>query len=65
MRTKGFEKKVESVQKDLSLEVYLHKQRLCYSMNSLFFSNLSRKFCCDANVVATKSVHFESVHFDQ
>ena len=43
---------------------YLHKQCLCYSMNYLF-SNLIRKYCCDANIVAMKCVHFESVHFDQ
>ena len=30
----------------------LHKQ------NS-FFSNLSRKYCCDANIIATKCVHFD------
>ena len=29
-----------------------------------FFYNLSRKYCCDANIVAMKCVHFES-HFDQ
>ena len=40
----------------------LHKQSLCYSTNSLF-SNLICKFCCDANIVATKCVHFESVYF--
>ena len=42
----------------------LHEQCLCYSMN-YFFSNLSRKYCCDANIVAIKRVHFESNHFDQ
>ena len=42
--------------------LFLHKQSLCYSMNSLL-SNLSRKYCCDA-IVATKCVHFENVHFD-
>ena len=44
-------------------ELFLRKQSLCYSMNSLF-SNLSRKYYCDANIVATKGVNFESVHFD-
>ena len=28
-------------------------------------SNLSCKYCCDANIVAIKCVHFESVHFNQ
>ena len=42
---------------------YLHKQSLCHSINSLF-SNPSRKYCCDANIFATKCVHFESFHFD-
>ena len=41
----------------------LHKHSLCYSMNFLFLSNLSRKYCCDA-IVATKCVHFESDYFD-
>ena len=30
-------------------------------MNYLFFSKLSSKYCCDANIVAMKCVHFESV----
>ena len=38
---------------------FLHKQSLCYSMKSLFYSNLSRKFCCDANIVAKKCLHFD------
>ena len=42
----------------------LHVITQAYSMNYLFF-NLSRKYCCDANIVATKCAHFESVHFDQ
>ena len=44
--------------------LYFHKQSLCYSMKYLF-SNLSRKYCCDANIVAIKCVPFESVDFDQ
>ena len=30
-------------------------------MNYLFFPNLSRKYCCDANIVAIKCVQFVSV----
>ena len=41
---------------------FLHKQSLCYSMNSLF-SNISRKYYCGVNIVATKCVHFEKVQF--
>ena len=43
---------------------YLHKQSLCERMNSIF-SNPSRNYCFDPNIVATKCVYFESVHFDQ
>ena len=39
--------------------VFLYKQRLCYSVVYLFF------LIYVANIVATKCVHFESVHFDQ
>ena len=34
---------------------FLHKQSLCYSKSSLF-SNLSLKYCCDLNIVATKVI---------
>ena len=36
---------------------FLHKLSLCDSMNSLF-SIGSRKYCCDANIVASKCVNF-------
>ena len=39
--------------------IYLHRQSLCYSMNSLFLQPNLQIF------VATKCIHFESVHFDQ
>ena len=47
----------------LRFNLFLHKHSLRFSVNFLFFSYLSRKCCCDA-IVATKCVHFESVHFD-
>ena len=44
---------------------FLDKQRLWSSMNFLFFSNLSRKYFYDANIIPTKCVHLEIFHFDQ
>ena len=35
----------------------------CVIVLALFFSNLSRKYCCAA-IVATNCVNFECVHFD-
>ena len=42
----------------------IHKHSLCYSMNYLFFQT-KLQYCCDANIVAIKCVHFEKVHVDQ
>ena len=55
----GFEVSLSlKLNNDLRKRRCLHKHSLCYSMNFLFFPNLSRKYCCDA-IVAIKCVHFD------
>ena len=43
----------------------VYTSKACVIVKILIFSNLSRKYCFDPNIVATKCVHNESVHFDQ